>query len=244
MEQVKKHITLILCVLSIIMLALPLASIVNHYEMYGQTSSSKASFSGFDAFGHTFVSYFLVIGPGLLLASEFLSQLKPYRKHLSLLSPIVSLVALVVVVMQAESFSVTASSSMASAKVSLKVGIGAILYGILQAVMACIGAGKYYGFSFNKESIQKVKSTATEMIATTQDKLSSIASTRGENQQSPSKADAPNDTVSRPVSRKTANTGKIEDILSLIDRLSQMKDAGILTEEEFSEKKKQLLEEI
>ena len=40
------------------------------------------------------------------------------------------------------------------------------------------------------------------------------------------------------------NLGRTEEVLQLIERLAQMKDAGILTEEEFSEKKAQLLSEI
>ena len=49
-----------------------------------------------------------------------------------------------------------------------------------------------------------------------------------------------------PISKPTKgpNPRKSEEILTLIEKLASMKEAGILTEEEFSEKKKQLLEEL
>ena len=44
--------------------------------------------------------------------------------------------------------------------------------------------------------------------------------------------------------KKPVNLSRVDEILEIIEKLSKMKDTGVLTEQEYNEKKQQLLEEI
>ena len=57
-------------------------------------------------------------------------------------------------------------------------------------------------------------------------------------------AAAPVPVAAAPVKPAPVNMNRADEVLALIERLAKMKESGILTEEEFTEKKQALLKEI
>ena len=236
-EIIKKHGILLLCAISLAVLLLPLATVSMSIEIMGITTNSETSLSGFSALGESIFAYALLIGPIILIAMNYVTALGKYKGILAIAVPAVCLIALIVVIIQAKDVgSASASNEYASAEVALSVGIGAILAGISYIATAIVGAITYHDFNLEKVGLGRLKETGSGLMSSMQDKFSHNAPTNSEA--------APAQEHPKPVAKKSVNLNRIDEILALIERLSKMKDAGILTEEEFSEKKNQLLGEI
>lgn len=240
-DIIKQHGIIILCAISIAVLLLPLATVVASIDVMGTTTNSEVSVTGFSALGESIFGYFLIIGPAVLIAMNYVKALGKYKGILAIAVPIVCLIALVIVVIQAKSAgNVNASNEYASAEVSLSVGIGAILAGLCYIATAIVGAITYHDFNLEKAGLGKLKESGSELLNSMQEKFSQGAQTVSGGEESA----APATEVKKSVAKKSENLNCIDEILALIEKLSKMKDSGILTEEEFSEKKKQLLGEI
>ncbi len=252
MEIIKKHLITILCILSIILLALPLANVVCTLEMFGTSSESATTVTGFTALKNSVFAYVLILGPILLIAMNYIKQLEPHKGILAIAVPIICLISLVIVVIQAKSFSSSASNDYASADISLKIGFGSILVSLTHIATIVAGGVTFHNFTLDKNGLEKLKSSATDIINTAQDKVSAVVhegSHLSKHQQTFNEKTICTDnneaaTTTKIVQRKPTNLNRMSEVLALIEKLAQMKAAGVLTEEEFSEKKKQLLEEI
>lgn len=164
MEFVKKHLLTIICVLSIILLALPLVSVESEVEMFGASSSASATVTGFSALGKSVFAYILILGPALLVAMNYVKQLERYKGLLAIGIPVICLIALVIVVISANSFSASASNDYASAEVSVKLGIGTFLVAISHIGTAVVGAMEYHGFTFNKAGVDNLKKSISDSV--------------------------------------------------------------------------------
>lgn len=247
MEIVKKHMITIFCVLAIILLALPLAQIEVAMEMFGMSSESTTTVTGFSALKSSIFAYILIIGPVLLIAMNYIKQLEPHKGILAIAVPVVCIVALIIVVVQAKSFSSSASSEYVSADIKLNVGIGAVLVGLSHIATIIAGAVTYHNFTLDKAGLEKIKTSAGGIITNAQEKASTaiqdVSHSLSSMQVNSSNTETTTNTTSKPL-RKSDNLQRVDEVLALIEKLSKMKDAGILTENEFSDKKKQLLEEL
>ena len=237
MELIKKHLMTILCAVCILLLMLPLATVttVTSSELIGETRA-EASVNGFGALGLGVFGYILVIGPALLVAMNYIKQLDKYKSILAVVVPVICIVALILVLTQCDSISASASAGSASAKIEVSLAIGAYLLFVAYAGTAVAGAVTYHNLSFNKEGLEKLKNGAANLVSSAQEKIGDMKSSHDE------KADAV--TPEKPVAKKTANLKRTEEVLALLERLAEMKARGILSEEEFAQKKAQLLEEI
>lgn len=250
MELIKKHLLTILSAICIIALALPLASVEVKVEMFGASTASSTTVTGFSALQSSVFAYFLILGPVVLVAMNYIKQLEKYKGLLAIAVPAVCLVCLIIVVIQAKSFSASASNQAASAEVALNIGFGAILAGLAYIGTIVAGAVTYHNFTLDKKGLEKLKASAADAISMAQEKVSGAVqevSQNVQNKQNSGEAAAANGNepvTSKPAPRKATSLNRVDEILSLIEKLAQMKAAGILTEEEFAEKKKQLLEEI
>jgi hypothetical protein len=184
---------------------------------------------------------------------NYVKQLEKYKGVLAIIVPIVCIISLIIVLLTAKSFSPSASANeYASAEVDLKVGIGAILLLISYIATVVAGAVTYHSFTLDKAGIDKLKAEATGLIDATQNKISGVIQDISNHSETPNRtSEHQNRTalsnpiaISVPLHKKPNNLNRIDEILSLIERLAQMKDAGVLTEEEFLNKKQKLLEEI
>lgn len=234
MEIVKKHMITILCIVSIILLALPLAKVEVSVEIMGESAESSSTVTGFQALSTSIFAYVLIIGPALLVAMNYVKQLEKYKGLLAIIVPVVCVISLIIVVVSAKNFSASASSGVASAEAKVKIGIGAILAGISYIGTMVAGAVTFHDFTLDKAGLEKLKNSATGLMNSSQDKSAAGVESAPDGTPAPVKA----------VAKKSVNVGRIDEILALIEKLAGMKDAGILTEEEFTDKKKQLLGEI
>ena len=164
MELIKKHQLTIVCILSIIFLALPLVSVDYDVEFMGQSGSSSATVTGFDALGKSIFAYILILGPALLVAMNYVKQLERFKGLLAIVVPVVCLIALVIVVLSANSFSASASSDYASAEVSVKLGIGTFLVAISHIGTAIVGAMEYHGFTFDNAGVDNLKKSISDSV--------------------------------------------------------------------------------
>ena len=256
MEFVKKHIITILCILSILLLALPLASVTTNTQVSIDSEfmdvdippvETKASFSGFQALGKSVFAYLLIIGPVLLIAMNYIEQLRKYKGLLAIAVPAVCIAALIIVLLSVKSFSVSASTDVSSLEVKVTWGIGAFLLLASHGATALAGAVTYHDFKMNKEGLAKLKDSAGELLDSAQQKVSGLMQERTHSPEAAAsvknEAAAPA-SAPQPVKKAPVAVKRVDEVLALIEKLAGMKQAGILTEEEFSAKKKQLLEEI
>ncbi len=164
MEFIKKHLLTIVCVLSIIFLALPLVSVESEVEIMGASSSASATVTGFDALGKSIFAYILILGPVLLVAMNYVKQLDRYKGLLAIAVPVICLIALVIVLLSASSFSASASSDYASAEVTVKLGIGTFLVAISHIGTAIVGAMEHHGFTFDKAGVDNLKKSISDSV--------------------------------------------------------------------------------
>lgn len=267
MEIIKKHMIPILCILSIIFLALPIAKVSTELSSTFVEFSSDTAVTGFDSLSNNVLAYILILAPAALIAANYIASLGKYKGILAIVVPIVCMVFLVITIIRAKSTSAEASNEYASAEVTLKVGIGAILLFISYLATIVAGAVTYHDFTLDKAGMEKLKENATTFLGNTQEKLKENATTLLGNTQeifsetvknvssrastielpktgcSESGADAA-PAIPKPAVKKSLNINRIEEILTLIEKLAQMRDSGVLSEEEFTQKKRQLLDEI
>ena len=239
----KKHMLTIFAVISLIALALPLCTIVTETESFIGSTSAKATVSGFSAMGKSFFAYFMLIGPALIIAMNYIKPLEKYKGILAIAIPLVCIVSAILVFIQVKGSSASASNEYASAEISANIGIGLILAFLSYIATAVAGAVTYHNFTLDKAGIEKLKQSSKEMINSVSSKASEVVSNvRSEKSEiSENGKEAP---------ARTSNTVKktdlshADDVLAVIEKLHSMKEKGMLSEEEFAEKKKALLEEI
>ena len=246
----KNHLLTILCFTSLIVLALPLAKVVSSVDIGGYSGgSAEVVISGFEALKSSFFAYILILGPILLIAMNYIKPLEPYKGILAIIVPIVSLISLIIVVVTAASSSVSADSQYLTVDVETKIGIGAILAGLSYIGTIVAGAITYHNFALDEFNIKNIKNSGAAILSTAHEKISSTvhsvsqsASETSDYTANPVK-ESKEPSVKTPVKRNT-NLNRVDEILKLIERLSEMQKNGILTEEEYTAKKQQLLEEI
>lgn len=243
----KQHILTILCVVALAALLLPFLSTTAEVSssLVG-SSKSTASTSGITAIGFAFLGWGLVLGPVLLVVMNYIKSLEKYKGLLAIVVPIVCIIIEIITFFLAKSASVAASNSTGfmnmEVKTSLGIGFFVLIFVYLGMIVA--GAVLFHNFTLDKAGLERLKNESANLISGLKDH--EILSGAKSNTVAP--ASDPAVTASGGQISKTAKTSlncnKTQEILGLIEKLATMKDQGILTEEEFSSKKQQLLEEI
>lgn len=241
-EILKKHSLTILCVLSVVLLALPMVSVKATMEVWGHEQVNEVFTSGFTAMSSGIFGYLMVAGPAILIAMNYIKPIEKYKGILAVAVPVVCLIALIITVMNADSLSASASNAVAEAKVSVSVGIGAILVGLSYFATAVAGMVTYHNFNLSNVNLDKIKNSGANLISAVQSKAGAVQSKTSESVEDDT---APVQPKEKPVvHKKVVNVNRVDEILALIERLAKMKESGILTEEEFAQKKQQLLNEL
>lgn len=247
-----KHLIPILCVVAIVVLAFPILTVSATVESaFLGSSSFSESVSGFSALKDAILGIVLFAGPVLLIAMNYIPKLEKHKGLLAIAVPVLCMIVLVIVFLQVKSVTIKASfsSDYASSSVKSLPGVGFILAFIVYILTCVAGAVQYHNVTLDKAGLEKLKAESANLFGAVQEKVSSSVKTvaAAAETAAASHAETTSDSSAsagkQPV-KKASNVGRVNEILSLIEKLSQMKDAGVLTEEEFSEKKRQLLEEI
>lgn len=247
---VKTHMITILCTLALLALFLPFAKVSVEMEILGQSAGSSETVSGFVAVSEGVLGYLLIIGPVLLIAMNYIKQLGKYKGILSIIVPIICVLVSIFVYTQAKAVSLETmgygTDDIFDLDISTSVGIGCILAILSYIGTAIAGAVTYHNFTFDKAGLEKLKNESTNFVQTAQEKVSQTVQSVSNSIESASTTASSNGTASpvRPQAKRATNLTRTEDTLALIEKLAKMRDAGVLTEEEFNEKKAQLLEEI
>jgi len=244
---IKQHIITILCVLSILALFLPFAKVTAEMSMMGASSQSSNTVTGFTAAQEGILGYLLLVGPALLIAMNYVKALEKHKSLLAIAVPAVCLVVLIIVFMQAKGSAVKAAGGggMVEMETKVSLGIGIIIAGLSYLATIVAGGVLYHNFTLDKAGLEKLKAESANFIGNAQEKISHTVQNvadRAEAAKESRTAETP--TGPQSTTKKATNLNRTEEMLALIEKLSKMKDAGVLSEEEFKEKKQQLLEEI
>ncbi len=242
-ELIMKHLLTICCAISVLLLLLPFATVTVEVKSSFVSASSEATASGFDAAfgdGSTIVAWLMLICPIVLVAMNYIKQLDKFKNILALVLPIVSIVSAIATLflIGAPSASASAGGGSASAEMSTSPAIGFFLLIVAYVATFVAGAVTFFGLKLSKDGIaefaNKIKSDGLNVAVTNGEIVTEqeTAKTVGEAKPTPVKA------------AKKTNISQANDVLEVIKQLSEMKNQGIITEEEFTEKKKELLSQI
>lgn len=236
-EVLKQHLITILCVIAILALAFPLVSISSDY---GGTSS----ITGFAAIEHSFFALLLIILPVILAASNYLKPLEPFKRILSLGVPVFCLLLLILVFFSCKSVLSGGADAAAAfgVDIDVKVGLCTIIAALSYIALGVVGFKNGKGNISMPTGVTVPNINASSILENVQEKAVQAAE-RVKTAASDMAANHSSESVSTPTKR-SVSVNRTNEILGLIERLSAMKEAGVLTEEEFSQKKQSLLEEI
>lgn len=246
----KQHILTILCALALIALFLPFFNISAEMDSAYVSGESSTVTTGFEALGDALLGWGLVLGPVLLVAMNYVKQLEKHKGLLAIVVPIICIIIEIITFFQAKSASASASggNEIVSVEIKASLGIGFFLLILIYLAMIVAGAVLYHNFTLDKEGLERLKTEGADLLGNSIDKIKEgstnvINSASEKISNAKSNVDASNDDSQKPI-KKSVNHNKTQEILSLIEKLASMKENGILTEEEFSIKKQELLEEI
>lgn len=252
-ELLKQHTLTILCIAALVALFLPFFSVTEEMEILGQSSSSSATTSGFNAIKEAFLGWGLILGPVLLVATNYVKQLEKYKGLLAIIVPIICIVIELITYFLAKSarLEVIGGNGMVSAETEVSFGIGFFLLIIVYLGMVVVGAVLYHNFTLDKAGLERLKTEGSELfsdgfsrVKQGGEKMIETASKTISTIHSDATSDSSQKTDTLKPTRKSVDRNKSEEILRLIEKLASMKESGILTEEEFSAKKEELLKEI
>lgn len=261
-EFILKNLITICCIASVLLLLLPFCSVTGSVssEFIGSASDSEAV-TGFDVIlgeAGTFFGWLLLICPAILIAMNYIEQLKKYKSVLAIVLPMVSIIAQiitlssakkVIVKMMGGSDTVSGYGTSISVKLSPQIGFYLLLIAYIATFIA--GAMTYHGLTLDKKGIaefgNKIKETGLNGVESAKDfgiKVSQKAGSVLPNGavQPEGSAHAASTVEAEPAPVKTAES--TTDTLALLENLAKMKENGILTEEEFRAKKQELLKNI
>ena len=253
-EMILKNLVTICCVASVLLLLLPFGKVTADVNVPHASSSSATSFTGLDTiFGDNSVviAWLMLICPIVLVAMNYIKQIEKYKSILAIILPIVSAIAGIITMLTAGT-SASASSVGVSMEMKTSPQIGFFLLLVAYVGTLIAGAMTFYGLKFSKEGLAEFGSKLKEEGFSSLESIKELGQMAGEgvsnvSQKIKSGAETIQEgtsvaTASKPI--KKTNINQANDVLGIIAQLSEMRDKSILTEDEFSEKKKELLSQI
>lgn len=259
---IKKHLMTVCAAISLVLLVLPFIEVASEASVAGITASASNVTNGFQCMNSSIFTLALIAGPVILAIMNYIPQLDQYKSILAVGVPGVCLFSLIIVYFQCSgaAFAVNSAASAAGGSVKVNLCIGAYLAGASYIATAIAGLVTYHNFTLDKEGIEKLKNDSLGFVKNVSDKAADAVNnvknmhfeqrenSQGGNQDAgahvASSTPAQQASSARIAPQKSQKARSADEIIALIERLSDMKNSGILTEEEFAEKKKALLEEI
>ena len=248
-EFVLKNLITICCVASVILLFLPFANATIEMESSFVDVSSSTSVSGFDTIigeSSTFIAWVMLISPITIVAMKYIKQLDKYKNILAIILPVCSIISAIITLFSAgvsAEANVMGESGRASTELTPNIGFFLVIVSYIGTLIA--GAITFYGLKLSKEGIAEFGNKLKREGLSSVEQIKDLGNKASENLSNKlySSTGIPNDDTQKTV-KKSINHNKIQETLDLIEKLSTMKDNGILTEEEFTTKKQELWEEI
>lgn len=266
-----RNLITIFCVLCVIAPFFHFLNMSVNVESNFIGSSTQESFvDGWTVFSDYPLSWLLLIGPAVLVAMNYIKPLEKFKGLLAIFIPILCIAVLFLALSGVKAEAAAADDAVGaigeftdtvlggmdlgtytdfSAGAESSAGLGFYMFLIANVGIIISGAVTYFGLRLNdlssvKESGKAILSSAREVAAVA----------REDSRLPTTEETAPAAEHAAPVARRAAPTPKknnesvikssAEDALQLIERLAKMRDSGILTEEEFQEKKRDLLKGV
>lgn len=269
-EFILKNLMGIICAVIIVALFLPFMSVKAEVSVGGfGGGSADQSMNGFSLvtdggiFGFAFILCIVAVA-----ASCYIPQLKPFRKIISAIGSVPGIVCLFIApgsaasAVNAAAGGATAGTGV-SAKVELNYLIGFWIILILMLALIAMSVIQFLGLKGNKvfDAVNSAETdTVTTSLPTGEQTKSSLGgfNTDGIRNMAQSAAgsiagaaenlkDKASQAAANMQNHSSMASAKKEDpqaVMEQIKQLHEMKENGILTEEEFAEKKKEFLERL
>ena len=248
-EFILKNLITIFCIATVLVLFLPFCTVsAGVSSAYIDDVSTSESITGFNLISNSvFWAYFLLLCPVVLVAINYIEPIKKYKSILSIVLPIIAIISQFIILFASKKSvasilggeEIDLLGTQISVKLAPAMGFYLLMICYIGTVIA--GAMTFYGLQLNKAGItelgNKIKESGLKGLDSLKESTSNAVNSTNVSYQAVN--DIPQNTV-----KKDTNVNKANDVLVLINQLSDMKEQGILTDEEFSEKKKELLTQI
>lgn len=273
-----KNLTGILCGAMILCFLLPFFSAEANAKVMGASSSSTNVVNGIQVLTEGgFMGIMLIICPILILLINYIPQLGQYKKIVSLILSVLSILIMFIVPGQ---ISAQANGGGSSIDVKTTYQIGFWLMLIFAIGIAALSAIQFFNLKGNKVfdtvntadnsteisnsftppqvNLDKITDFAKNTANNASQKIKNVAgnlsnNVANSNIQNPTANSVDDFEIKEakpynlPLSKKSAPTiqkENPEEIMNLIKKLYEMKESGILTDEEFATKKQEMLEKM
>lgn len=263
-QFILRNLITIFCVLGVVALFFAfITTSVKIESSFVGSNTQSTSISGWQAVNGFPLGWLLVIGPVLLVAMNYIRKIEKYKGLLAILVPILCIAVLFFTLADAkstaelgnkamENINGIANSALAdmddyddeygsdfsagqiSSKVSASAGVGFYLLLIANIGIIISGAVTFFGLRLN--DLSSVKESGRAILSSAREAAADLKTEGG--------AAAPVGQGAPAARARSGGKYKAEDALQLIERMAKMRDDGILTEEEFQEKKQDLLKGI
>ena len=257
-EFILKNLMGIICAVIILALFLPFMSVKAEVSVGGfGGGSADQSMNGFSLvtdggfFGFAFILCLVAVA-----ASCYIPQLKPFRKIISAIGSVAGIVCLFIApgsaasAVNAAAGGATAGTGV-SAKVELNYLIGFWIILILMLALIAMSVIQFLGLKGNKVSLPSINADGIKSAigSVNADSIKNMAqnaagSIAGAAENLKDKASQAAANMQNHSSTASAKKEDPKAIMEQIKQLHEMKENGILTEEEFAEKKKEFLERL
>lgn len=266
-EFILKNLTGILCVIAIIAMFLPFISIETSASggFGASVKSDPYSYNGFSLITEgSLFGILTALCIVIIIASTYVPQLKQYRKFVLAGSAVLGIICLIIVPNNIASTASAANNAVSGiAKVDVDTNINLLIgfWIILLCYIAILAVAviQFFGLKGNKVFDMVNAENSTESSANAPqlnfnaDRLKEMAQNAAGNISNA--ASSVKDKVSNAVSSGSGSEGgeasarpvkkeNPEVIMKQIKELHEMKEMGILTEEEFTAKKKEYLDKM
>lgn len=252
-EKIIKHINAILCAICVIALALPFSSVDVSTSAFGVSADSSSSVNGFTMITDAGMWGFLfLIAIVVILATTYIGKFAGYKKIACLAAPAVMLISIFIAPGQ-----LSADGGGGEYSVDIDISYGPGFFIILVATVLLLGIGliRFLDLKGNAifdliNCVEEGEATETPQITPNVDlgaaaeKLGSVTKniTETVTQQAGNIVEKAKEAAqAKPASQPKYNS---DHVMEQINKLFEMKERGVLTEEEFTQKKAEFLNKL
>jgi len=154
-EFILTNIIAILSGVSIVSLLMPFITIDVWVEFMGFGDGSIETISGFDVVPEGLWGILLLVLPAVIIAMNYIKQLAPYKKYITLGAPIICLLNLFVFL---PGMVVSAEGGGASMDIQTSYAIGGWIMIICMGIVAALGIIQFFGLKTNIALLDEVAS--------------------------------------------------------------------------------------
>ena len=269
-DFILKNIISIIAGLSLLTVFLPYLAITAEVSGAGVSASDTEFASGFDVIGYGLWGILLILIPLLIIAANLINQFASYKKYVTLTAPALAIVNLIFFLPNSAPQG-GGGNEYVSADVSTTLAIGGWIMVICMAILVALSLIQFFGIKTNiailDETVNKSKNAEGINLNIPNMNLPNLSNVMPKNntQSVPTATPVTEQTqqtaytpkpVTAPVAQQQVSIpqqatvatvpikGNPEEIMEQVKKLHEMKEGGILTDEEFTTKKAEFLAKI